>query len=110
VPVAEEHSHPSLAFAPAMGFTPTQPGHRRHLTLPVDPIVLKKLRDEVASARGAADYRILTLLGPWPEEFVEDECALERAMSTDQPLGDSQAEEEDWGAGSIAFGLRARSG
>ncbi len=101
VPVGQEGSDPSVPFALALGFASTQPGHRRHLTLPIDAALHLKLRHEVDSARDASDYRMLTLRGPWPEEFVDDQCALERAMSTDQPQGDSQAEEEVWDAARI---------
>jgi GNAT superfamily N-acetyltransferase len=95
-PVGQEDTHPSTPFARAMGFGSTLGGNRRRLVLPMDPGRLEMLRKDVEGARGAADYRIIKLIGPWPAEFVEDQCALERAMSTDQPLGDAHAEEEDW--------------
>lgn len=102
VPVGQSDSHPSFPFAQAMGFVSTQPGHRRHLTLPVDAVLRQRLQQDVDAARGASEYRIISLVGTWPDEFTEDQCALERAMSTDQPLGDSQAEEEVWDAARIA--------
>ncbi len=110
MPVAQEAIHPSAPFARALGFSPTHAGHRRTLTLPLDEARFESLRAEVAGARGASDYRMLTFRGQWPEEFIDDECALERAMSTDQPLGDRQAEEEVWDAARIteaAENLRA---
>jgi GNAT superfamily N-acetyltransferase len=100
-PVGQEDTHPSTPFARATGFGSTLGGNRRSLRLPIDPERLAVLRKDVAEARGAADYRIIKLIGRWPEEFVEDQCALERAMSTDQPLGDAHAEEEDWDAARV---------
>ena len=50
----------------------------------------------MSSAREAADYRMLTFLSPWPEEFAEDEWELFRVMSTDEPHGDGEKEEEFW--------------
>jgi len=102
VPVAQEATHSSAPFARALGFTSTHAGHRRTLALPPDEARFAALRAEVAAAPGASDYRILTFRGRWPEAFVDDECALERAMSTDQPQGDQQAEEEVWDAARIA--------
>jgi hypothetical protein len=100
-PVAQESTHPSAPFARAMGFGSTLGGNRRVLSLPMDPDRLEVLRKDVEGARGAADYRIIKLIGRWPDEFVEDQCALERAMSTDQPLGDAHAEEEEWDAARV---------
>jgi GNAT superfamily N-acetyltransferase len=96
VPVARAPSCSPDDFAWAMGFVQSHAGHRRSLNLPMEPGRLAALRQEVASVAGASDYRILTFLGQWPDAFIDDQCALERAMSTDQPLGDRQAEEEVW--------------
>lgn len=102
IPVGQESTHPSTPFIEAMGFVPSHAGHRRSLRLPMDPALLDELKTDVTSARGAGDYRIIRLFGPWPEEYVEDQCALERAMSTDQPLGDEEGEEEQWDAARVA--------
>jgi GNAT superfamily N-acetyltransferase len=102
VPVAQQHSHPPDAFARSMGFVQSHAGHRRSLNLPIEPGRLEALRQEVAGVRGASDYRMFTFLGQWPDAFIEDQCELERAMSTDQPLGDRQAEEEQWDAARVA--------
>ena len=38
----------------------------------------------------------MTFTTPWPEEFLEDHCELLRRMSTDEPAGDGDKEEEVW--------------
>ncbi len=43
-------------------------------------------------------YRVLTFEAPWPAEYLEDQCALFRCMSTDEPHGDEGHEEEVWDA------------
>ena len=43
-------------------------------------------------------YRVLTFEAPWPAEYLEDQCALFRCMSTDEPHGDEGHEEEIWDA------------
>jgi len=96
VPTAVAASHPSLTFAPKVGFVPTLAGNTRHLALPIAAGRLGELRDVVAGARNAADYRMLTFAGPWPEEFADDACELFRRMSTDEPAGDEEHHEEVW--------------
>ena len=102
VPTEQLGTHPSEPFARRLGFEPLQQGNRRHLSLPVEPTLLEHLREDVAAARGAADYRILTFRGPWPAEFAADQCEMERQMSTDQPQADHQAEEEEWDEARLA--------
>jgi GNAT superfamily N-acetyltransferase len=102
VPVAVAQTHPSLSFAPRAGFESTLPGNIRHLRLPVDPVRLDELRAVVAGARAAGEYRTLTFEAPWPGSFVDDQCALLRIMSTDEPAGDDAREEEIWDAERIA--------
>ncbi len=96
LPVARARDHISLSFAPKHGFVATMTGHGRRLDLPLDPLKTAELWSVVSSARGAADYRLLTFRSPWPGEFAEDECALLRVMSTDEPAGDGEKEEEFW--------------
>jgi GNAT superfamily N-acetyltransferase len=91
---------PSEPFAAAMGYGPIQYGNARHLILPMEPERWTALHDEVQ--RHTAGYRMLTFTTPWPEEFIEDACELNRRMSTDQPNEDSSAEEEVWDADRIA--------
>jgi GNAT superfamily N-acetyltransferase len=96
VPLSVAAHHASRSFAPKVGFTPTLGGNTRHLRLPVDPARLDQLRGVVAGARDAADYRTVTFDAPWPEELMEDHGELLRRMSTDEPAGDSEREEEFW--------------
>ena len=49
-------------------------------------------------ARNAAAYRTFAFRAPWPEEYLEDQCELARRMSTDEPAGDGDQEEEVWDA------------
>jgi GNAT superfamily N-acetyltransferase len=102
IPVARAHDHASLRFAPAVGFVTTLAGNTRRLDLPLDPAAAAELRRVVASARNAADYRMLSFPTPWPEEFAEDEWKLLRVMSTDEPAGDDEHEEEVWDAARMA--------
>lgn len=98
VPLSRARDHASLSFAPKVGFEPMLAGNRRHLALPVEEGRLDELRAEVARARDAAAYRVLTFEAPWPADFLEDQCALFRSMSTDEPHGDDEHEEEVWDA------------
>jgi GNAT superfamily N-acetyltransferase len=98
VPVAQAADHPSLSFAPKVGFEAMLPGNRRHLAVPVVAARLDELRGVVAAARDAASYRTFTFVAPWPDDVVEDHCELLRRMSTDEPAGDGDKEEEVWDA------------
>ena len=104
VPVAAAAEHASVYFASQTGFEPTMPGHSRHLRLPMDGRRTAQLRALVAGARDAAAYRVRTFETPWPLEFLEDECALLRVMSTDEPAGDGEREEEVWDEERISEG------
>jgi GNAT superfamily N-acetyltransferase len=94
VPTAQLPGHPSVPFAQSLGFASVQTGHVRHLSLPVPPERREQLWKEAHAA--SVGYRILTFTSPWPEEFLDDQCALWRRMSTDAPHGDEQHEEEVW--------------
>jgi GNAT superfamily N-acetyltransferase len=96
VPLDRAADHASLFFAPKLGFEATLAGNTRHLALPVLGAHMDELRADVARARDAADYRILTFEAPWPAEYLEDQCALFQCMSTDEPHGDDDHEEEIW--------------
>jgi GNAT superfamily N-acetyltransferase len=96
VPLHRASDHASRFFAPRLGFEARLTGNLRHLALPVPDARMDELRTEVARARGAAAYRILTFEAPWPGEYVEDQCALFMCMSTDEPHGDDGHEEEIW--------------
>ncbi len=96
VPVARAADHASRYFAPRVGFEAMLPGNLRHLEVPVDPARLEELRQVVAVARDAASYRTLAFVTPWPPGTDEDHCELNRRMSTDEPAGDGDKEEEVW--------------
>jgi GNAT superfamily N-acetyltransferase len=96
VPLARAADHASLSFAPKVGFEARLAGNTRHLEVPADSVHLDQLRAEVARARDAERYRVLTFEAPWPDEYVEDQCALFQCMSTDEPHGDEGHEEEIW--------------
>jgi GNAT superfamily N-acetyltransferase len=96
VPLAQVGSHPSGPFAHKMGFVSTLSGNKRILRLPLAQQRADELRTVVAGARDASEYRILTWLSPWPSEFLDDQAALLRVMSTDEPAGDGERQAEDW--------------
>ena len=98
VPLDQVADHPSLFFAPKVGFEPMLDGNVRHLSVPMDTARMVALRAEVAQARDADAYRVLTFEAPWPAEYVRDQCALFKCMSTDEPHGDEGHEEEIWDA------------
>jgi GNAT superfamily N-acetyltransferase len=104
--------HGAFTFAAAVGFEPMLSGNIRHLTVPMDYSRTEALRAEVVRARDADDYRVLTFEAPWPAEFLEDQCALFRCMSTDEPHGDEGHEEEIWDAERVSENdaLRAARG
>ncbi len=98
VPLDRAADHPSLFFAPNVGFDATLGGNTRHLALPIDGTRLDELRAEVARGRGAAAYRTLTFEAPWPTGYLDDQCKLFQCMSTDEPHGDDEHDEEVWDA------------
>ena len=98
VPLDYGADHASLSFAPKVGFEVMLAGNIRHLTVPMDSARMMELHAEVARARDADAYRVLTFEAPWPTEYLEDQCALFRCMSTDEPHGDEGHEEEVWDA------------
>ena len=71
-------------------------GNSRYLAVPLDADRMDELRATVGSARNAADYRTFAFRAPWPERYLEDQCELSRRMSTDEPAGDGDREEEVW--------------
>jgi GNAT superfamily N-acetyltransferase len=96
VPLAKAAGHASLYFAPRVGFESTLSGNTRHLRVPLDPDRADELRAIVAGARDAAAYRVLTFDAPWRREYVDDVCTLLQVMSTDEPAGDAEREEDVW--------------
>jgi GNAT superfamily N-acetyltransferase len=111
VPVAVAGHHPSTPFAQRVGFEATLPGNSRYLVVPLAGEKVTELRRVVATAPGADAYRTWTFVAPWPPQYVDDQCELSRRMSTDEPAGDDERQEEVWDAGRIAEDddlLRAR--
>ena len=102
VPVGMADEHPSTPFALRVGFEATLPGNSRYLFVPLATEKLERLHDVVAAAPDADAYRTFTFVAPWPTEFLEDQCELYRRMSTDQPAGDEEQQEEVWNRDRIA--------
>jgi GNAT superfamily N-acetyltransferase len=111
-PLDHAADHASLFFAPKVGFEPILSGNIRHLIVPMEDARMAELRAEVARARDADDYRVLTFEAPWPADYLDDQCALFQCMSTDEPHGDEGHEEEIWDAERVREndGLRAARG
>jgi GNAT superfamily N-acetyltransferase len=111
-PLDRATGHASRFFAPKVGFEPMLSGNIRHLTVPMEDTRMEDLRAEVARARHAEAYRVLTFEAPWPADYLEDQCALFQCMSTDEPHGDEGHEEEIWDAERVGEndGLRAARG
>jgi GNAT superfamily N-acetyltransferase len=102
VPLAVADSHPSAPFARRVGFIPTLPGNSRYLFLPLAAARMDELHRVAARAPDAEDYRVLTFVASWPDEYVDDHCELARRMSTDEPAGDDGRQEEVWDARRVA--------
>jgi GNAT superfamily N-acetyltransferase len=102
VPLARVADHASSSFARHVGFEPMLSGNIRHLGVPMEASRMAELRAEVARAPGADGYRVRTFEAPWPAGYLEDQCALFRCMSTDEPHGDGGHEEEVWDAERVA--------
>jgi GNAT superfamily N-acetyltransferase len=98
VPLDRAGDHASVYFAPRVGFEVMLAGNTRHLTVPLETARREDLHARVARAPDAASYRISTFVTPWPDEVLEDHCELLRRMSTDEPTGEADREEEVWDA------------
>ena len=96
VPVSLSARHPSDPFARRNGFEQTLTGNKRLLRLPLDPVRRDELRAVVADAPRAQEYRTMAFVTPWAAEFVGDHCDLLGVMSTDEPAGDGERQEEQW--------------
>ncbi len=96
VPLTPGADQASRHFAPQVGFTSTLSGNMRHLHLPLPETRHDDLRDAVARAPDASDYRTDAFETPWPPESLDDECTLLRVMSTDEPAGDGERQAEHW--------------
>ena len=98
IPLGQRSTHPSVGFARAVGFEPTLGGNKRVLRVPLESERVDELQAFIARVSGAERYRTFTFRTPWPEEYTDDRCELARRMSTDEPTGDSNHEEEVWDA------------
>jgi GNAT superfamily N-acetyltransferase len=98
VPLGRGDRHPSVGFARALGFERTLAGNKRVVSVPLTPERVAEVRAVATSARDADRYRTFTFRAPWPRRYTEDHCELARRMSTDEPAGDSDHEEEVWDA------------
>jgi GNAT superfamily N-acetyltransferase len=96
VPVSRADGEGVREFATSVGFESTLTGNLRHLHVPLEQDRLDHLRQVVADARGAADYRVHTLATPWPSAYLDDVCTLLGVMSTDEPAGDGERQAEYW--------------
>jgi GNAT superfamily N-acetyltransferase len=99
LPSALLDAAPATSFAHRLGFVAMQTGNRRHLVVPIDPERRARLLSEVE--RATLGYRTLAFVSPWPKEYLDDQCALSRRMSTDAPSGDAHHEEETWDAARV---------
>jgi GNAT superfamily N-acetyltransferase len=83
----------------ALGFEPIHTYAISHIDLHEAPWVRwKRLHDEARSA--AADYEMLRMVGPTPEENVQDVVSLFAAMN-DAPMTDPDAEPDSWDASRV---------
>ena len=98
VPLHGAADHPSLSFAPKLGFEAVLDGNIRRLSVPIADARVDELRAEVARAPAADAYRTETFEAPWPAKYLRDQCTLFRCMSTDEPHGDEGHEAEIWDA------------
>src|SRR5580692_5473150 len=76
VPLDAAADHPSLSFAPKVGFEAVLAGNTRHLSVPMPGARMDELRSEVARARSADAYRVQTFEAPWPAHSLQDQCTL----------------------------------
>jgi GNAT superfamily N-acetyltransferase len=79
-------SRPGVDFAEALGFEPVHVEDHLVCRLPMDAVQRDSLHRLVAGADDS--YETLTWIGPCPDEYVEDYCALRTQMSADVPVGE----------------------
>jgi GNAT superfamily N-acetyltransferase len=81
-------------FAHRLGFAPAQRMARRELTMPRPLGVFESLL--ASQAAQPAGYSIFSFHDRWPDEWIEDRCALARRMSVDVPHDGQELDEEVW--------------
>ena len=84
-------------FARSLGLSLAQVERQSRLELPVPPARLAELR-VLAEARALPAYRIVSWVGPTPEEHLDRLAAMNRTMSTDAPSGEVDWQPENWDA------------
>jgi GNAT superfamily N-acetyltransferase len=83
--VETSESRPGVDFAETLGFEPVHVEDHLVCRLPMDAAQRESLRRLVAGADDS--YEILTWVGPCPNEYVQEYCALRTQMSADVPVG-----------------------
>lgn len=100
-------SDTAASFATRHGYAVAQRTLRSRLSLPGDLELLEALRDGAGAASGGgaggdgAAYRVESVVGLPPQEWLEGLAEMQRRMSTDVPLGDLALEEEEWDASRV---------
>ncbi|HEV2528102.1 MAG TPA: GNAT family N-acetyltransferase [Thermomicrobiales bacterium] len=87
---------PGVRFLRRRGYSLEQVERISVLDLPVDQTTLETMRAKAEAA--STDYRVLSWIGPAPEDRLEDLCWLRNRMSVDIPAGAMEVEEETWTA------------
>lgn len=91
---------PGAALCLRHGYALEQASRYSVLELPVDGDLLARLRDE-AAVRAGTDYRLLSWQDRTPEERLDALALLETRMSTDEPLGGLDVQEDPWDAARV---------
>lgn len=84
-------------FAQSLGASLAQVERQSRLELPVPTDLLAELRAE-AEQRALPAYRVVSWVGPTPPEYRGQVAAMNRALSTDAPLGEIDFQPENWDA------------
>ena len=87
---------PGVRFLRRRGFQLEQVERISVLDLPVDRDTLDAMRARAEAA--STDYRVVSWVGPTPEDRIDDLCRLRNRMSVDAPTGSMAVEEETWTA------------
>jgi len=89
-----------VRFALARGWTLEQVARHSRLDLPLDLAALEEHRARAAAAAGP-DYRPVTWVDATPEHWAEQMALLHVSMSTDEPSGALDVEQEVWDAARV---------
>ena len=84
-------------FAQALELSLGQVERQSRLELPVPPERLAALRAE-AEALAVPGYRLVSWVGPVPEDYLEKVARMNHVLSTDAPTGDIDWRPEVWDA------------